>query len=130
RNSQEAQSGVDLSSATYSDTEMALPSDRETGLQDYPLSSVIDTDVLGNNVDTDESLCPSGWSHYRNLCVFKPMTIVAMCSFFNSVEFHGLCIKHAGIKAVYNRDLEVAHHKEKRICCCANFKARGNRYGC
>ncbi|BFZ01402.1 hypothetical protein BsWGS_04441 [Bradybaena similaris] len=130
RNILEASSDMDLSSATNSDTDNVQSPYRESQPQDYSLSSVVDTDIFGNTVGTDEDVCPRGWSHYRRMCVYKPMSLVAMCNLFEAVEFHGLCIKHADIKAVYNRDLEAAHHKEKRICCCANFKARGNKYGC
>ncbi|XP_005108535.1 uncharacterized protein LOC101847527 [Aplysia californica] len=78
----------------------------------------------------DVKLCPVGWKHYRSMCVYRPFTITETCRLLDSVEFHGLCLKHANTQALESPDGKGYFQEGKRICCCAHVKARGNRYGC
>uniref|UniRef100_A0A0B6YU99 Uncharacterized protein n=1 Tax=Arion vulgaris TaxID=1028688 RepID=A0A0B6YU99_9EUPU len=130
RSKLELSSPVDIRSDTSSDTDVVMSPYSDFTLRDSASSVGLDMDVFSNSFDADDDVCPKGWTHYRSMCVYKPWSTAATCHLMNSVEFHGLCVKHADTEPAANRDLRGVNRKEKRICCCANFKARGNNYGC
>uniref|UniRef100_A0A0B7APQ7 Uncharacterized protein n=1 Tax=Arion vulgaris TaxID=1028688 RepID=A0A0B7APQ7_9EUPU len=98
--------------------------------EDSSSDSFLDSDILDNDDTPEIGFCPQGWTHYRNMCVYKPWSVTERCHQMNSIEFHGLCLKHADTHAETNTDPEAVYSKQKRICCCASFKAKGNNYGC
>jgi hypothetical protein len=98
--------------------------------KDDSAPSDLDGGVLSNQIGGSDGFCPKGWAHYGSVCVYKPWSVAERCHLMNSVEFHGLCVKHADIQAVSSTEAAGENSREKRICCCASFKAKGNKYGC
>ncbi|GFR72021.1 hypothetical protein ElyMa_003829200 [Elysia marginata] len=74
--------------------------------------------------------CPSGWAHYRSMCVYKPWSSEERCHQMGAVQFHGMCLKHAEPKEATEIDNIRSLAQEKRICCCAHPGGSSNGYGC
>ncbi|BFY98291.1 hypothetical protein BsWGS_01331 [Bradybaena similaris] len=126
-NSIEPASETDPSYSTVSDDNGHLSLYRDSA--NDVSSHFADADVLEDS-EKESRLCPKRWTHYKSMCVYRPWSVEERCSLLNAVEFRGLCIKHADTKAATKTDLENIYSTDKRICCCASFKAKGNNYGC
>ncbi|RUS81291.1 hypothetical protein EGW08_010933 [Elysia chlorotica] len=106
-----------------------MRSSRLSSMLPTSLDEVPDADGE-SRTEVEYGSCPSGWAHYRSMCVYKPWTSEERCHQMGAVQFHGMCLKHAEPSEENGIDNIRSLSPNKRICCCAHPNGNANGYGC